>query len=123
MPYVVNVRHDQLATYGRGLHLLRRNLRSALKLAGQTILPYTPSHKAAPGNFATAMVTEIAPDVEDSRFIQLSLARLDRFERPNPLAELRAGIDKAEPASPTRPQFAESKRQNSTGWWKLGGSR
>ena len=59
---------------------------------------YTPSHKAAPGNFATAVVTEIAPDVEDSRFIQLSLARLDRFERPIPLSELKAGITQGEPA-------------------------
>ena len=98
MPYVVTVRQDQLATYGRGLHLLRRNLRSALKLVGQTILLYTPSHEAAPGYFATAVVTEIAPDVEDSRFIQLSLARLDRFERPIPLAELKAGIARSEPA-------------------------
>ena len=87
MPFVVNVRPDQLATDGRGLHLLRRNLCSALKLVGQAILLYTPSHEAGPGYFATAVMTEIAPDFEDTRFIQLSLAGLDRFERPIPLSD------------------------------------
>ena len=98
MPYVVNIRQDQIAADDGGLRLLRRNLRSALKLVGQAILLYTPSHEAAPGYFATAVVVDITPDFADTRFIQLSLAKLDRFERPIPVSELRTGIAQSEPA-------------------------
>lgn len=89
---VLNVRPARQKSLDR-VRMDNRNRELALSSIGERVLLYAPRDEPRHGYFASAVLTDVAPDMTQRRFMFLTLSNVERFARCVPLEALKVPVE------------------------------